>query len=124
MKQYVYTKALSRSGFGVEGIFEKSVIDAAPKDPQHGPIVAVDALIIGRGPGWDDNCVLDEQWLKQACELMNNMALTAAKVDWTYPTIEDYEETVGFKVGEAFKIGWAMARTTNQMFGSQRAKEG
>jgi hypothetical protein len=34
------------------------------------------------------------------------------KADYAYETIEDYEEIVGFKVNEAFWIGWWMARTT------------
>jgi hypothetical protein len=36
--------------------------------------------------------------------------------DYAYPTIKDYEEIVGFEVGDAFKMGWAMARTTNDLF--------
>ena len=33
--------------------------------------------------------------------------------DYAWPTIEDYENDVGFKVNDVFKIGWDMARTTN-----------
>ena len=33
--------------------------------------------------------------------------------DYAYPTIEDYEELVGFKANEGFRIGFAMARMTN-----------
>lgn len=33
--------------------------------------------------------------------------------DFAYRTIEEYEQIVGFKVNEAFKLGWLMARTTN-----------
>ena len=36
--------------------------------------------------------------------------------DYAWPTVEDYEKEIGHKVNEAFKIGWAMARTTNNMF--------
>lgn len=36
--------------------------------------------------------------------------------DYAYPTVEDYEEIVGFKVNEVFKMGWDMARTTNSLF--------
>jgi hypothetical protein len=36
--------------------------------------------------------------------------------DYAYPTIEDYEEIVGFEVNDTFKMGWAMARTTNNLF--------
>jgi len=34
--------------------------------------------------------------------------------DYAYKTIEEYEELAGFKVNEAFKGGWAMARVTNE----------
>ena len=34
--------------------------------------------------------------------------------DYAYPTIQDYEEIVGFKVGDPFKMGFTMARTTNK----------
>jgi len=37
--------------------------------------------------------------------------------DYAYKTIEEYEETVGYKVNEAFRIGWAMARTTKAQLG-------
>jgi hypothetical protein len=36
--------------------------------------------------------------------------------DYAYKTIEEYEEIVGFEVGQPFKMGWAMARTTNDLF--------
>ena len=36
--------------------------------------------------------------------------------DYAWPTIEDYEKEVGFKVNEAFRAAWAMARTTNDLF--------
>lgn len=32
---------------------------------------------------------------------------------FAYSTIEEYEELVGFKVNEAFRTGWMMARTMN-----------
>lgn len=38
------------------------------------------------------------------------------KNDYTWPKIEDYEATVGFKVNEAFRAGWDMARTKNSLF--------
>ena len=34
--------------------------------------------------------------------------------EYTYKTIEEYEEIVGFKVNDAFRIGWDMARTKNK----------
>ena len=40
-----------------------------------------------------------------------------ADAEYAYPTIEEYEKIAGFKVNEAFRIGWDMARTTNQMIG-------
>lgn len=36
---------------------------------------------------------------------------------YAYKTIEEYEEIVGLKVNEAFRVGWQMARTTNAMLG-------
>jgi hypothetical protein len=36
--------------------------------------------------------------------------------DYAYPTIEEYEEITGFKVNDTFRMGWAMARTTNDLF--------
>ena len=40
----------------------------------------------------------------------------AAQPDYAWPTIEDYEKEVGFKVNDAFKAAWTMARTTNDLF--------
>lgn len=37
--------------------------------------------------------------------------------DWAFQTIAEYEECSSFKVNEAFRIGWDMARTTNRMLG-------
>lgn len=37
--------------------------------------------------------------------------------DFAYSSIEEYESIVGFKVGDAFRIGWEMARTTNAQLG-------
>jgi len=42
---------------------------------------------------------------------------SAGSPDYAYKTIEEYEEIVGHKVGDAFRIGWAMARTTNAHLG-------
>lgn len=36
--------------------------------------------------------------------------------DYAYTTLTEYEDIVGYKVGEAFKIGWEMARLTNANF--------
>lgn len=37
--------------------------------------------------------------------------------DYAYASIEEFEEIVGYKVNEAFRDGWRMARTTNAMLG-------
>lgn len=37
--------------------------------------------------------------------------------EYAYKTGEEYEEIVGYKVNEAFKIGWSMARMKNKHFG-------
>ena len=44
-------------------------------------------------------------------------------VDYSWPTVEDYEECVGFKVNQAFRMGWEMARTTDTMLGFKDAEE-
>jgi len=36
--------------------------------------------------------------------------------DYAWQTVADYEKDVGFQVGEAFKMAWSMARTTNALF--------
>jgi hypothetical protein len=33
--------------------------------------------------------------------------------DYAWPTVEDYEQDMGFEVNETFKMAWTMARTTN-----------
>ena len=45
-----------------------------------------------------------------------NKQQSNAQPDYAWPTIEDYEEEVGFKVNDAFKAAWTMARTTNDLF--------
>jgi hypothetical protein len=40
----------------------------------------------------------------------------AQEPDYAYPTIEEYEEITGFKVNDTFRMGWAMARATNDVF--------
>ena len=44
------------------------------------------------------------------------VALAQQEPDYAYPTIEDFEEITGFKVSDTFRMGWAMARTTNDLF--------
>ena len=43
-------------------------------------------------------------------------ALAAPALDYAWPTVADYEKDVGFEVNDAFKMAWAMARTTNALF--------
>lgn len=38
------------------------------------------------------------------------------KIEYAYPTIEYYEELVGFKVNEGFKAGFRMARMLESQF--------
>lgn len=45
-----------------------------------------------------------------------NKATPQQEFDYAYPTIEEYEELTGFKVNDTFRMGWAMARTTNDLF--------
>lgn len=49
-------------------------------------------------------------------QLMDEVARLNKAPDYAWPTIEDYEKEVGFKVNEAFKAAWTMARTTNDLF--------
>lgn len=62
-----------------------------------------------------------------AVELLEEAAvkdlLTTESPDYAYPTIKDYEEIVGFEVNETFKMGWTMARTTNDLFRQMGAQE-
>jgi hypothetical protein len=62
----------------------------------------------------------------QSCYCLNCEALSkelaafkaqpAPVPDYAWPTVADYEKDVGFEVNEAFKMAWAMARTTNALF--------
>ena len=36
--------------------------------------------------------------------------------DYAWAAVQDYEADVGFKVNDAFQMGWHMARTTNDLF--------
>jgi hypothetical protein len=53
---------------------------------------------------------------KTVTAIKEALAQPAQEPDYAYPTIEEYEEITGFKVNDAFKMGWAMARTTNALF--------
>ena len=46
-----------------------------------------------------------------------------SKPDYAWPTIQHYEHVVGYEVSETFKSGWAMARTTHDMFGQMMGGE-
>jgi len=48
----------------------------------------------------------------------------AQEPDYAYPTIEGYEEITGFKVNDTFRMGWVMARTTNDLFKQMEKKNG
>jgi hypothetical protein len=41
------------------------------------------------------------------------LAAPVQEPDYAWSTVDDYEKDVGFQVGEAFKMAWNMARTTN-----------
>jgi hypothetical protein len=49
----------------------------------------------------------------EAADVLLEIAPPAAQPDYAWPTVEDYEKEVGFKVNDAFKAAWTMARTTN-----------
>ena len=42
---------------------------------------------------------------------------------YMYPTIEEYEAIVGFKVNDAFRIAWDMARLRSAMFDNNEDEE-
>jgi len=44
---------------------------------------------------------------------VNYEDLPDAKPDFLYESIEEFENIVGYKVNQAFKDGWRIARTTN-----------
>ncbi len=44
--------------------------------------------------------------------------------DYAWPTVADYEKDVGFEVNDAFKMAWAMARTTNDLFTQKEKRNG
>ena len=56
-----------------------------------------------------------DEGVKDALESVKE-ALAQQEPDYAYPTIEEYEEITGFKVNDTFKMGWVMARTTNDLF--------
>jgi hypothetical protein len=63
-------------------------------------------------PGDITDC--DARWFK-AADLYTTPPAQPAP-DYAWPTVADYEKDVGFEVNEAFKMAWAMARTTNALF--------
>jgi hypothetical protein len=60
-----------------------------------------------------------EEYQQALAEQINQELVTGAAQpapDYAWPTVADYEKDVGFEVNEAFKMAWAMARTTNALF--------
>lgn len=53
------------------------------------------------------------EWVKTRHWSLKQFAEWVEDSDYAYPTVEDYEEIVGFEVGDAFKMGFNMGRTTN-----------
>jgi len=43
--------------------------------------------------------------------------------EYAYKTIEEYESLTDFKVNEAFKLGWRMARVKNKHLGIEEKNE-
>ena len=64
---------------------------------------------LGYAEGFNDAC-------KPAQPAQEPVVLAQQEFDYAYPTIEEYEELTGFKVNDTFRMGWAMARTTNDLF--------
>jgi hypothetical protein len=51
--------------------------------------------------------------IKRNCGNIFKKEVLMEKPDYTWPTVEDYEKQIGQQVNLAFKMGWEMARTTN-----------
>ena len=72
---------------------------------------------------WHDEPV-DSEWADRAHQALAEMRQAIAEAeqpvqpdpDYAWPTVQDYEADVGFKVNDAFQMGWDMARTTNDLF--------
>ena len=76
--EYVWTCALTpeKEPWGIIGVFPKALVDAAPVAKDGRPILGAEHIILGNGPGWDDNFIYDEEWLIEACKRMKG---------WTKP---------------------------------------
>lgn len=57
--------------------------------------------------------------MERQLKSMNGNAIAADSnlLDFAYPTLEAFEQIVGYKVNDTFKDGWRMARTTNAQLG-------
>ena len=72
--KYVYVEYALCDGWGCEGVFPKNIVDKAPRKKFGGKeciVLDINDMIVGAGMGWDSPAVLDEKWLKRACQLMN-----------------------------------------------------
>jgi hypothetical protein len=68
---YIYIHhGITHDGWGTYGVFNQQESYKLYKDSGL-PMVDIKDLIVGNAPGWDDNTVIDENWLKRACELIN-----------------------------------------------------
>ena len=70
--KYVHTYAITPGGWGMVGVFKADVVADAPVDDEGHSIIDSSELIVGNGPGWDDNAILDEEWLIRACEALSD----------------------------------------------------
>ncbi len=67
---------------------------------------------------WHDE-IVDTEWADKANNAITVLREALAEQpapDYAWPTVQDYEADVGFKVNDAFQMGWDMARTTNDLF--------
>jgi len=58
-----------------------------------------------------------EKGNQQGSQAGEHSSASLCSTDYAYASIEEFEEIVGYKVNDAFKDGWRMARTTNAMLG-------
>ena len=59
-----------------------------------------------------------DEWIAASQAILEALAEQPAQQapDYAWPAVQDYEADVGFKVNDAFQMGWDMARTTNDLF--------
>lgn len=71
-------------------------------------------VVYGGAGGYNRHAILA---LPEILDELIAMKGREAAREYAYKTILEYEEIIGHKVNDAFRIGWDMARTTNAQLG-------